>query len=133
MIEKKSIEILTRCYYDKFSGYPDEYFQDVERNKVRSSRDGSSNSFVLINSFVFASQIYYNFLLLLALSSQLLLLARARACQSWQNKLLLLCQVVFTRHGKPEIFFFAVSFWNFSKVGAGMKELYALCSGTSSL
>ena len=40
LTEKKIIENfsnLTRCYYGEFSGYPDEYFQDVERNKVRSS------------------------------------------------------------------------------------------------
>ena len=37
MIEKKIIEILTRCYYDEFSGCPDEAKEADEAKEVRST------------------------------------------------------------------------------------------------
>ena len=43
MIEKKIIEILTRCYYDEFSGCPDEAKEADEAKEVRSSQKSSSN------------------------------------------------------------------------------------------
>ena len=48
MIEKK-IFIKFRCYYDEFSDARDEYFQDVERNKV-CSRKSSYSARGLYNS-----------------------------------------------------------------------------------
>ena len=36
MIEKKIIETLTRCYYDEFSGSPDENIEHDEKMELRS-------------------------------------------------------------------------------------------------
>ena len=44
MIEKKIIEILTRCYYDEFSGCPDEA---IEADEAKEACSSNSNEITL--------------------------------------------------------------------------------------